>query len=76
MKISLRIGDRVFYRGGKTIWTIEKIENLAWRKARTFNLVNENGSHKSYVESDDLRLILEIDKTENFDVVLMEKQYA
>lgn len=76
MKISLRVGDRVFYRGGKTIWTIEKIENPSWQTERYFELVNENGRHATAFSASDVRLILEIDKAENFDVVVMEKQYA
>jgi hypothetical protein len=79
MKLSLNVGDKVYNRGGKNIWTIIKTdigsEVTSWQ-GRWFKLQNEKGDKHTHAYASDLTLILEIEKSEDFNIAILEKQYA
>lgn len=71
MKVSIEVGDKVFYRGGKTPWTV--IETPETSMYQTYKLTNVEGDkHKRYVDATDLRLILEIEKADDFGIFVKE----
>jgi hypothetical protein len=76
MKLSINVGDEVYYRGGKTTWTVLEAPDLTNKitaKDRWFTLVNLKTGIFKTAEDFDLKLIFRIEKNGFFDVVIEER---
>lgn len=70
MQVSIEIGDKVLYRKGKTPWTV--LETPKDNNRLFYKLVNPTGDKHKRANGCNLRLILEIETTGDFGVVIKE----